>query len=292
MVLKVVMTLLVRDEVDIIESNIDFHLKMGVDFIIATDNGSVDGTTEILRKYECAGKLEYIYEPPSDFSQWAWVTRMARRAYCNHGADWVINGDADEFFVPATEHSMFTIKDHLAHVSKHVDMIEVDRHDFVPIESNFQCGPVEEMIYRKRCSQNLRADPLPPKVIHRGVEDIAVSQGNHSARSEFLNNSPEPCCGISVYHYPIRSPSQFERKVKNAGSGYAKNTCLSSDIGFHKRYWYDLFLNGNLGKEFRKHFFDAERLSRALSSGEVVEDRMLSDHVKKINHGREITVPK
>jgi hypothetical protein len=33
------MTLLIRDEEDIIDKNISFHLKHGVDFIIATDNG-------------------------------------------------------------------------------------------------------------------------------------------------------------------------------------------------------------------------------------------------------------
>ena len=40
--MKLVMTLLVRDEDDIIASNIDFHLNRGVDFIIAMDNLSVE----------------------------------------------------------------------------------------------------------------------------------------------------------------------------------------------------------------------------------------------------------
>ena len=39
--MKLVMTLVVRDEVDIIRQNIDFHLARGVDYLIAVDNGSV-----------------------------------------------------------------------------------------------------------------------------------------------------------------------------------------------------------------------------------------------------------
>jgi len=97
--MNVILTLLVRDEADIIASNLSYHLNAGVDFIIATDNGSVNGTTEILKDFEKTGRLEYLHESPADFSQHAWVTRMARRAFSKYQADWVINGDADEFFV-------------------------------------------------------------------------------------------------------------------------------------------------------------------------------------------------
>ena len=58
--MKLVMTLLVRDEEDIVASNIDFHLNNGVDFIIAMDNLSIDGAADILRLYERKGMLRYL----------------------------------------------------------------------------------------------------------------------------------------------------------------------------------------------------------------------------------------
>src|SRR5436309_267835 len=98
--MRLVMTLLVRNEVDVVEANIAFHLDAGVDFIIAMDTGSEDGTTEILETYEREGFLYLIREPDPEFLQTEVVTRMARLAATDFGADWVINNDADEFWWP------------------------------------------------------------------------------------------------------------------------------------------------------------------------------------------------
>ena len=59
--MKLVVTLLARDEEDVIACNLDYHLRRGVDFVIATDHGSRDATADILREYERAGVLKLLH---------------------------------------------------------------------------------------------------------------------------------------------------------------------------------------------------------------------------------------
>jgi hypothetical protein len=46
--MKIIMTILVKDEIDIIERNIKVHSKLGVDAFVVMDNNSTDGTREKL----------------------------------------------------------------------------------------------------------------------------------------------------------------------------------------------------------------------------------------------------
>src|SRR4030042_3882175 len=96
--MKIVMTLLVRNEGDIIQENIEYHLNNGVDFFIITDHRSTDATSSILNRYRRYGVAEVIRINDDIYPQAAWVTNMARHAAAQYKADWVINCEADEFW--------------------------------------------------------------------------------------------------------------------------------------------------------------------------------------------------
>ena len=98
--MRLVMTLLVRDEDDVLDEHIADHLNAGVSFVIATDHRSQDRTSEILESYARRGVLRVLREKGESGQQSVWQTRMARLAATEHGADWVINSDADEFWWP------------------------------------------------------------------------------------------------------------------------------------------------------------------------------------------------
>ena len=85
--MKLVETLVVRDEADIVETQIRHHLNLGVDFVIATDHGSVDGTTDILESYVRDGYLHRI-AVEGELHDGLWRTQMARLASAEFGADW------------------------------------------------------------------------------------------------------------------------------------------------------------------------------------------------------------
>ena len=99
--MSVVLTMVVRDAADVLEANLAFHLNAGVDFVIAGDPGSQDGTTEILDSFSRDGHL--VRMPVEGGSERAWRTEIARLAVAEYGADWVISSSTDEFWWPRGE---------------------------------------------------------------------------------------------------------------------------------------------------------------------------------------------
>ncbi len=86
--------MLVKDEADVIGYTIE-HLLTQVDSIIVSDNGSTDGTRELLGEYAEAGQIGL--EDDDDVAYWQSrkTTALAEKAR-ELGFDWVIPCDADE----------------------------------------------------------------------------------------------------------------------------------------------------------------------------------------------------
>ena len=175
--MKIGMTIAVRNEADIVEENLRYHLGAGVDFIIATDHRSEDGTTEILERYERDGLLHLTRETGEAFLQTEWVTRMARLAATRFGADWVINTDADEFWWP---HSG-TLREVFAAAPRGYGALRgIWRHSHF---DQYDDRAFSERMVVRRAPGNDPADPYcaNAKVVHRGEPNVCVSHGNHDA---------------------------------------------------------------------------------------------------------------
>lgn len=275
--MKLVMTLLVRDEADIVAENIEFHLNAGVDHIIATDNLSVDGTTEILRGYEALGVLHYIAEPEDDYSQHRWVTRMALLAATEFGADWVINNDADEFWMA----ELGDLKSTLADAAPDVVAMRAERYNFLPPPSDSE-GPFHQrMLVREKVSLNALGRPLPGKVCHRGLTDIAIDQGNHSVRQggRALPSAP---LAADILHYPLRSYEQFANKIIKGGAAYARNRELPSSTGGTWRKLHEDWMAGLLEERFAEAQRPPDDVRQGLVSGELLVDLRVRDAISAL----------
>jgi hypothetical protein len=221
------MTLVVRDERDVIEQHLAFHRAAGVDAMIVTDHASSDGTEEVLARHERDGFLTVLREPAGPFRQREWVTRMARLAADEHGADWVINGDADEFWWPRGG----SLNDVLAAVPRRYGIVQSLVRHFVPLADDGRLFQ-ERMTYRLRPTAPVN-DPASPwrpyrKVVHRASADVVLVEGGHAVRSEELR----PLRGwypIECLHFPLRSPAQVERKGEAWGAAVEK-FYTSSDV--------------------------------------------------------------
>ena len=268
--MKLMMTLLVRDEADIIAANIEFHLDRGVDFIIATDNLSIDGTTDILRTYERSGVLHYIHQSDDDYAQHRWVTHMARLAYVEFGAEWVINNDADEFWYPEDG----DLKQVFRTVSASCDAVAATRHNFPPRPLANGGFFADTMTVRFRQSLTAFGKPIGGKVCHRGFADIEVEQGNHAVRrgGQMLAAELAP---LTILHFPVRSYRQFANKISLGGAAYERNNSLDPTQGATWRHLYQLWRRGELEDYYRAMIVDDEALERGLREGRFVRDERL-----------------
>lgn len=274
-----VLTLLCRDEADILESMLRFHLAQGVDRIIATDNGSVDGSLEILQRFERRGQLTLLQEPEHTHDQAVWVTRMARMAAAM-GADWVINSDADEFWWP----QQGSLHSTLAQLPNSVEGVLVERTNFLPPprDADDERPFYQRQTLRERVSRNKLGKPLPPKVIHRGDPGIVVTDGNHTAMRDGLAIRPIRNAGIEILHVPIRSYGQLERKIRQGAEALQRNKRIDSHIGSN---WRKIYAN-HLIQGSLPAYYDSQRpsppvLAAQLAQGELIDDRRLQ---KALSH--------
>lgn len=241
--MKIVMTLMVRDEADIIAAMIEHHLAQGVDLIIATDNGSIDGTREILADYETTGRLELHDYLPQDKNQTSVVSGMASRAAKVHQADWVINADADEFFVALDP--QLRLRDALAQISHDLGSFSVPVINMTGTPARRGAG-LRRLVWQDRRDEStlmeryaLHAHPTAD-VIHVGRADVTVQQGNHGVDIP-SKGQPDPAHMIEVLHFPWRSYEQYSSKIANTGRSYDANPDLNPSPRHHGmrdyRFW-------------------------------------------------------
>lgn len=228
-----VMTMMVRDEADIVAATIEHHLAQGVDRIIVTDNASVDGTREILEAYAAVAPVTLHHDPEHRKQQGRVVTRMAREAHAL-GATWVINGDADEFLRPRDPGS--TIRDVLSAMPVELGEIRVPVVNMIGRFAHAGAG-IDRLVLRdERDDRQLEAAGVrsqpTPNAIHVGSPDVEVAQGNHRTSIGVQGEVPVGL-ELEVLHLPWRSAAQVQRKTENMGRGYDASPELHPSANHH-----------------------------------------------------------
>jgi hypothetical protein len=262
--MRIVMTLLVRDEADIVDAQVRYHFERGIDFVVATDNESVDGTTELLRRYEQEGRLHLMHQS-GDVEQSVWVTRMARFAADELGADWVINADADEFWWP--RHG--SIPETLAAVSQRFGVVRALMRHFVPRPG--ADGPFFERMTARHPSvpgvANLYHAQV--KIAHRAARDVLVTRGNHDAYGDGLALLRE-WFPLEVLHFPVRSLAQMQAKFSRRWDR----------TGPHIVDMRQAIATEGPEAVFARYLVDDDVLSRGVDAGSLAIDVRLRDFLR------------
>jgi Glycosyl transferase family 2 len=275
--MKLVMTLLARDEADVVDAHLAFHLNAGVDFVVATDHASTDGTTEILERYARAGYLHLLREEDAEYREVEWRTRMARLAASEFGAEWVVNSDADEFWWPRGS----DLKEVLASVPPRYGIVRAFWRPFVPRDDDGQLF-AERMTVRLSPEAAIH-DPTSQfrpnaKVIHRAHPRLKVGRGNHAVEGVAM----QPLRGwhpVELFHFPLRSLAQVQRKA----SIYRASDATRLHDGHRKLHV--ALEAGNLADQYSEHVVDDAALERGLADGSLVFDTRLRDALRVLAHG-------
>ncbi len=214
---------MVKDEADVIAGTLT-HLADEVDHLIVADNGSTDGTREILAELADMLPLTVLDDPEVAYHQSPKMSALADKAAAA-GAVWIVPFDADELWVWNGER----ISDELAGSQVNVVNARLFNH-FPSALDTADVDPFRSIIWRQTEPGAL------PKVAFKWEPGAVIHQGNHGVTLPSGNRTAE---GLEIRHFPYRTAEQFVSKARNGAAAY-KATGLPEHVGAHWRSYGDI----------------------------------------------------
>lgn len=211
---RLTMISMVRNEGEIIREFMAHALAL-FDHVIVFDHGSTDGTGEFLRALSARNrKVECIRFEEPGYYQSKVMTWAARNLVRSRKAGWVFLLDADEY-LPFTSRAEFEAA-LMGYIERPV--IRMNWLNLVPLD--MECGAIQGKRFLRPPypSPYVKIAYQPTKVLPK---EFAIWEGNHSlVTTDAQRTEIEAHQAFGLYHVPVRTKRQFQRKVEHGAEAY------------------------------------------------------------------------
>ena len=236
---KIIVVSMAKNEADIIESFVRYHMTF-VDGMIILDHNSDDNTGKILDKLKeeypslIIDKLDAI-----EHVQYEVMTNLVKIAANELQADWILPLDIDEFLIPKV------VDDDCRSLFKKIthNVISLDWLDYELVEPEQNR---EKFLLNRNCNRSKKLNSLS-KVLLNGnfvrENKIRLAQGNHGVLIQ-LDNGTEQIAhtfrtpDFTLAHFPFRTQDQY---ISKNVIGWLTNILRYSATTIVASHWQESF---------------------------------------------------
>jgi len=271
---NVVTVTMVRNEADIVEVFIRYHVPI-VDRMIILDNDSSDGTRDVLVRLQQEGlPIDILWDARVSFDQSEVISQLATLAFQRHRPQYIVPLDVDEFITrsegPITREWFNELpKDAVA---------LLQWRTYVPTHGiKWGTNPLLEITTRHQAEPTHDLNVIMPALVF-AAGPPRVHQGNHSVSLEDGGAIVHQCVPAFVLsHFPIRSCIQCRKKYV---IGWLANLCREESVVFDWASYYTLLKNSeHEGDDLLRDMAGRYNVIDKASAITTVEDPLDTSHV-------------
>lgn len=237
--MKILLITKVKNEADIIEYFIRYHLNI-VDRVVVIDNGSTDGTYDIVLSLIREGlSVDLVNEGFSKFDALRFANQYTEFYLKKYECDFVIFADADELISC----------DNGDNPRKIIETFDNDKIYYCKWKTFLYAGVDEHSAftpelyneYRDEIYEKFEKIIIPAPMFYK--YKIVVEAGNHSCHSTIRDMNPPARLSskeIKFSHYPIRSMNQYRKQIILNSIFMMSNPDVNLQTGAHWKYMFGL----------------------------------------------------